>query len=204
MGLRPQRGTLNVSFRMGVAGTPTANNMLRSGRVVGTGRTSSSLVLIVAALVTVTYAAAAGQDGTNGRRPAPPQIDAPGATRQSPPPPAPVPPNRCLAVGTLLSSVEGPDRATVRVRLPGRPGDALSTLELRIVRQRPAHEDKESLCVPASTLTVLAPRANRRAAVGKRVEVELELLGTTAARRWWLHGLRLVNESIPETPRGTP
>ncbi len=108
------------------------------------------------------------------------------AAWQAPPPPARVPENRCLARAVVSSVTPGPDPSTLRVRLPAAV-EELSELELRILSADRVDEKLESLCVPETTIRAYAAGPGPDELEGKAVEAELELLGSTDVRRWWIH-----------------
>jgi len=110
----------------------------------------------------------------------------PASRSQAPPPPMAVPANRCLARVIVRSVAPGPELATLRLKLPGAEG-SVSDLELRIVESDPVSEDLENLCVQATSIHAYFDRARSDGLVGKRREVELELIGNTDARHWWIH-----------------
>ncbi len=109
--------------------------------------------------------------------------------RQSPPAPAQVPPNRCVAQAFLISATDGPDASTLRLRLPEPDAERLVSLRIRIDSVTGVGDNLDNMCIPDSTIDALTATPPPPELIGQAVEVELELLGSSEGTRWWLHGM---------------
>lgn len=110
-----------------------------------------------------------------------------------PPHPAPVPANRCRITGVVQARRQLPDESGLDAILPVPPDTALEALKIKVTSTDKVSPDLPSFCRPGMIAEVFTDKQQRANLVGKRIVAEIELLGSTSARHWWLHRLELAD-----------
>ncbi len=87
--------------------------------------------------------------------------------------------------------------------LPDDAAEELFSLQVRIDSVLPVRDDLDNMCIPDTTIDVLAARLPPTELVGSAVNVELELLGSTQGVRWWLHRIDTIDDPPTDRTGGT-